>query len=97
MTTYTVDSRHERELTHVRELAFRRAENSERPWLFLEAFDDSLHALLVGDDLLDLRWDVSDPVKTAAEIEALAAHRAFMFHGTEQGLCRPHWPKKNRK
>ncbi|MFE0766132.1 hypothetical protein [Streptomyces smyrnaeus] len=56
-------------------VAVRRADASEHPDRFLALLDAATAALLNGSDLAAACWSNADPVRVAAEIEALAGAR----------------------
>ncbi|WP_019548519.1 hypothetical protein [Streptomyces sulphureus] len=56
-------------------VALRRADTSEHPERFLALLDAATAALRNGKDLATAWWSNADPVRVAAEIEALAGAR----------------------
>lgn len=71
--------------------AQRRANKAGMPNRYMNLFESCLAALLAdGEEAMlsrTLGWQ--DPVRVAAEAEALCAYRALKYWGTDQGLYRP--------
>ncbi|MGW9371129.1 hypothetical protein ACWGVR_14100 [Streptomyces xanthophaeus] len=57
-------------------VASTRANQSDQPAHFMTSFANTLRAIRQGKDVEGARRNLSDPTVVAAEIEALAAHRA---------------------
>lgn len=64
-----------RDLRTPAEVAWMRIAESEDPVKFQTVLGRASAALTAGSDMATAAWTVDDPVRTAAEIEALAAAR----------------------